>query len=293
MPGKLDKIAFYVKNFISAAVLAAYALTRGADTIYSRDELPLYFLSFFRKNLIFEAHKFSKKRTLFYRRLRKGKIKVVTISGGIGKEFKKIGFDSKNILIAFDAVDLKDFDINVSKAEARKKLNLPLDKKIIVYAGQFFKWKGVDTLSKSAKYLSEFFFVFIGGTERKQAANTLFLGHKPHREIPLYLKAADVLILPNEKEEKTSELYTSPLKLFEYMASQRPIVASDLPSIREVLDDESAVFFEPGEVKKLSESIKKVIQNEKLADSVSTKAFEKVQEYTWGKRAKKILFFIG
>lgn len=299
-PGKLDIIAFQIKSFISAFILAVYALIHKSDIIYSRDELPLYILSFFRKNLVFEAHKFSKKRILFYKRFKNKKVKIIAISNGVRSEFQKIGFDPQLILIAFDGVDLKDFDINASKTEARKRLNLPLDKKIVVYTGHFFKWKGVDTLVEAGKLLEEFVLIFIGGTvkdvknfvKNHKTENILFLGHKPYREIPLYLKAADVLILPNKKEGKISELYTSPLKLFEYMVSKRPIVASDLPSIREVLDEGSCIFFEPGISQKLAESIKKVVQDEKLADSISTRAFEDVKNYTWDKRAQKIADFI-
>ena len=301
-PGRLDIIAFQIKSFISAFILAVYALTHKSDIVFSRDEMPLYLLSFFRGNLVFEAHKFSKKRLSFYKRFKKKKVKIVAISSGIKNEFEKIGFNPESILIAPDAVDLRDFDINISKTEARKKLGLPLDKKIALYSGHFFKWKGVDTLMEAAAYLKEVFFVFIGGTEKRTLDNILFLGHKPYREVPLYLKAADVLILPNpatlssgvgEKEEKISKYYTSPLKLFEYMASGRPIVASDLPSIKEVLDKDSAVFFKPGNSEELARSIKKIIDDENLAKSISEKAFEKVQEYTWEKRVKKILVFVG
>ncbi|OHB19523.1 MAG: hypothetical protein A3F96_00900 [Parcubacteria group bacterium RIFCSPLOWO2_12_FULL_40_10] len=303
LPGKLDRIAFQIKYFISAAVLSFYALIKKADIVYSRDELPLYLLSFFRKNLIFEAHKFSKKRAPFYRRFQKKKIKIVAISAGIKKELEKLGFNPEDIILAPDSVDLEDFNIGVSKIEARKKLDLPLDKKIALYSGHFFKWKGVNTLIEAASFLKEVFFVFIGGTEKdikefkslvknNKLDNVLLLGHKPYREVPLYLKAADILVLPNKKEEKISELYTSPLKLFEYMASRRPIVASDLPSIREVLDDQTAVFFEPDNPEQLAESIKKVIWNNHLAETISAKAFEKVQSHTWHKRAERILNFI-
>ena len=107
------------------------------------------------------------------------------------------------------------------------------------------------------------------------------------------MKAADALVLPNKKEEKISELYTSPLKLFEYMASGRPIIASDLPSLREVLDENSAVFFESGDSSQLAESIKNILNNENLGRSISSRAFEKVKNHTWENRAKKILDFVG
>src|SRR3990167_8159904 len=65
--GQLDKIAVSIKEIISALLLSFYAITQKADVIYSRDEWPLYFLSFFKNNLVFEAHRFSKSRTLFYK----------------------------------------------------------------------------------------------------------------------------------------------------------------------------------------------------------------------------------
>ena len=150
-PGRLDIIAFQIKSFISAFILAVYALIRKADIIYSRDEMPLYLLSFFRKNLVFETHKFSKKRLSFYKRFKKKKIKIIAISNGIKNEFEKIGFEPEKILVASDAVDLEDFDIGASKIEARKRLSLALNKKIVLYSGHFFKWKGAALLLEVAK----------------------------------------------------------------------------------------------------------------------------------------------
>ena len=303
-PGKLDKVAVAVKSLVSASVLALYSVFRKADFIYSRDELPLYFLSFFKKSLIFEIHRFSKKRSFFYRRFRNKNFKVVSISKGLKDELLNFGFKPENILVAPDGVDLEEFNLNLSKSEARIKFGLPLDKKIAVYAGHLFKWKGVDTLLKAALLLKEVLFVFIGGTEKDvenfklliekyRAENVMLLGHRPYSEIPFYLKAADVLVLPNEKEEKISEFYTSPLKLFEYMASGRPIVASNLPSVREILDKDSGLFFESGSSQRLIEAIKRVIEDENLTKSLSAKAFEKIHQYTWDKRARKILSFIN
>ena len=79
----------------------------------------------------------------------------------------------------------------------------------------------------------------------KGSENILVLGHKPHKTMPVFLKAADVLVLPNSAKEEISRSYTSPLKLFEYMASGRPIVASDLPSIREVLNENNSLLVSP------------------------------------------------
>lgn len=83
-----------------------------------------------------------------------------------------------------------------------------------------------------------------------------------------------------------------PLKLFEYMASGRPIIASDLPALREVLNDKNALFFKPSDASDLARVIKMLISSQTLGYHLSQQALADVKEYTWDKRAKKILEFI-
>ena len=73
------------------------------------------------------------------------------------------------------------------------------------------------------------------------------------------------------------------------MASKRPIVSSDLPSLREVLTDKEALFFEAGNSGDLAMAIQKISGNPELSDQLSYNAYEKVKEYTWDKRAEKII----
>ena len=87
-------------------------------------------------------------------------------------------------------------------------------------------------------------------------------GHQDHQKIPVYLKAADILALPNSGKTEMSRCYTSPLKLFEYMASQRPIIASNLPSIREILNEDTAVLVQADSPEKFAIEIIKLINNE-------------------------------
>ena len=303
LSGSLDKFSVAVKSFISALFLAFYGFFSDADFIYSRDEWPIYFLSFFKSNLIFEAHRFSLKRKSFYHRFKKKSVKMVVVSEAIKNDFVKIGFELASILVAHDGVDIDLFDIDITKEEARSKTNLPKDQKIIMYTGHLFEWKGADVLLEAARNFEKkdsVLFVFVGGTEydlkqfRKKAEglnNVLILGHKPHKEIPLFLKAADVLILPNSASDKISS-YTSPLKLFEYMASGRPIVASGLPSIREVLNENNSILVKPDDPEALAEGIRSVLANTELAERIPIQALKDVQNYTWEKRAKKIIEFL-
>ena len=80
--------------------------------------------------------------------------------------------------------------------------------------------------------------------------------------------------------------------MFEYMASKTPIVASDLPSIREILNEENAVLVEPDNVQALSLGILEVLKNKRLSDKISFRAFQDVQKYAWQKRAENILRFM-
>jgi len=308
--GRLDKIAVNIKGVISALLLSFYAVVQKADIIYSRDEWPLYFLSFFNKKIVFEAHNFSDARIFFYRRFLARNLKVVTISESLRGKFLNIGFSADNVLVAHDGVDMNEFDIQISKEEARKKLSLSQDSKIVMYTGHLFEWKGVYSLLETARnfqfLVSNFqerdavLFIFVGGMDydikkfREKARglkNVLILGHKSHKEIPVYLKAADVLTLPNSAKDKVY-LNTSPVKLFEYMASGCPIVASNLPSIAEVLNDQNSILVNPNKPGDLDRGIGRILSEPDLGFQLSKKAMEDVKNYTWERRVKNILSFV-
>jgi glycosyltransferase involved in cell wall biosynthesis len=274
-----------------------------SNLIYTRDKffLPLVL---FKKNLIFEAHAFPNNYFLYSPFLKKLK-GIIVITQKLKDLFVKKGIAENKILVAPDAVDLEKFDIKETQVECRKKLNLPLDKKIVLYTGHLYGWKGATVLLKAARNfqfpISNFQFIFVGGTEKdikdfRQKAqnlnNVMIVGHRPHSEIPYWLKAADVLVLPNSGKEEISKHWTSPIKMFEYMASKRPIVASDLPSIREILNEGNAILVKPDDPEDLARGIKMALENKNLAEKISARAYQEVQNYTWENRAKKILNLI-
>lgn len=303
LPGKLNILALSLKNLVSAIGLGIYALTKNVDIIYSRDELSLFFLSFFKKNLVYETHRFSNARKFIYKRFINKNLKIVAITYKLKEDLVKIGFEPDNILVAPDGVDLGKFDLPISQKEAREKLDLPFDKKIIMYTGHLFEWKGAGTLLEAARNTKDILFVFVGGTDydvekfrgkAKELDNVLILGYKPYSQIPVYLKAADVLVLPNSAKEDISSKYTSPLKLFEYMASSRPIVASNLPSIVEILNKENAMLISSDDSVSIINGIKFIldIDNAEYGERISRKAREDVENYTWEKRTISILHFL-
>jgi len=309
-PGILDRLAFWFKNLISAKKLARYALRENYDFIYSRDEFPLYFL-LSKKKVVFEAHKFIKSYSFFYSRFKKYTFPIVTITQGLKNKFAQAGFPEQNIFVSHDGVGKEKINRQIStplsKEEARQKLNLPLNKKLVVYTGSFHGWKGVFVLAEAAKLLRDEAVVLgVGGGQnagqaklekylyQNQIKNFVITGYLDDPQVDLYLAAADVLVLPNTAKDEVSRLYTSPLKLFSYMASRRPIVASDLPSLREILNEKNAVFVQPDNPLDLTVGLKKVLSdsNHTHPHPLFEQAFQDVQKYTWEKRARTIFDLI-
>jgi glycosyltransferase involved in cell wall biosynthesis/ubiquinone/menaquinone biosynthesis C-methylase UbiE len=299
----LDSIAFYLQTvFFSWKLL--FLETDKNTFVYSRDLLPLFVFKLKGNLFAYNAHNWSKKRKWFLKIFLGKNTKIVCNSEGTKKQIEKDGF--LNTIAVPNGVDLEDFSGFFDKSETRKKLNLPNDKKIAMYVGHFFGWKGVDTAIESAKLLSDqkdILFVFVGGDENEKKTyiekvtqenikSVLFLGHVLKKEIPSYLRSADVLLLPNVATTKESIHFTSPIKMFEYMASGVPIVASDLPSIKETLNEKNACFAEQGNAKSLASGIKKILTNASFAKNISEQAKKDAEGCTWEGRAKTVLDFL-
>jgi glycosyltransferase involved in cell wall biosynthesis len=120
------------------------------------------------------------------------------------------------------------------------------------------------------------------------AGRVTFTGWVPPASIPALLAGADVLVLPNPASA-ISTRFTSPLKLFEYMAARRPIVASDLPAIREVLrHDRTALLVKPGDPDALAAGVQRLLDDPALGEALADSAFADVAEYAWNRRAARL-----
>jgi len=113
-------------------------------------------------------------------------------------------------------------------------------------------------------------------------------GLVPPRDVTRYLAQADVLVLPNTPSA-ISERYTSPLKLFEYLTLGKPTVASDLPSIREILThDANALLVPPGDAPALAAALTRVTRDAALAGRLGAAALALSADYTWDRRAERL-----
>ncbi len=177
----------------------------------------------------------------------------------------------------------------------------------VVYAGNLFQWKGVFVLAEASRELPGNYQVeFIGGSpeaerpfrtylaERHLAGRVSLRGYIRPSDLPNALSTADVLVLPNSAAKVVSNTYTSPLKLFEYMAAGRPIVASDVPAIRHILcDGHNAILVTPDDPRALAEGIRRACEDRELGSVLANQARLDVQRYTWDKRAARIAQFMS
>jgi len=177
----------------------------------------------------------------------------------------------------------------------------------VYYIGQLYPWKGVHVLVQAMGLVKDAEFVIVGGLppepdldRLKHLASSLsleervrFRGFVPPPELSAERANADLFVIPL-LDSTTARLFTSPLKLFEAMASGRPVIASDLPSIREVLThEENALLVPPGDARALAAAIERLLLDRDLSRRLASRAFEDVKAYSWDRRAEAISTFLG
>ena len=233
---------------------AAYVARTEPGAVYSRDWPVLLAVAsaapWRRRPLFWEAHDLPQGNAarLALRRLLPHLLGVVAISAGLGTELRALGVPEAALLVAPDAFDPRRFaGLPVAPGGARapraprarvgwwptpgtstpgrgptpwpaRRGSCPLTCRCASWGAPRRTWR-----RSGASW------------RRTELQRVRLVGYVPPGEVPLWLAAADVLALPNSAGEAISARYTSPLKLFEYMAAGRGIVASDLPSLREVL----------------------------------------------------------
>lgn len=294
LTGKIPFLGFFVQSMTFAAqVLTAVHRERYRGIIYGRDQFSLFVLSVFTQNrLVYEMHSMPK-RILFWHRIFFAKLhRFVVISGGLAAALTRAGIAQNKIVVAHDGYD-PDESPRISGHEARVQFKLPADRRVVLYCGSLMKWKGVYTLVDAAKLLSSTFLtVLVGGPPHEYGSLTAYAGthdapglrilkQVSHREAQRLMVAADVLVIPNSGAEPISRLYTSPLKFFEYLASGKPIVASDLPSLREIGGHYDGVFYcAADDPHALAKTISEVPEHRSYKRDLS--------QFSWRSRAQRI-----
>jgi glycosyltransferase involved in cell wall biosynthesis len=306
----LHSLSFYLVSLNYFIKLVFSKLEKDA-TVYSRSPEIIWLFSLRGFKTVFEAHNWPGRKSSLHAFFLRNASKIVVLTKRIRELFLANNFSEEKILISPDGVDLEVFDISLAQNEARELLGLPSDKKILGYTGSYTTMgedKGIKdiigALLETLKKRKDVLFLAVGGSEKDiefyaNIANKYkvfefikFIPKVSISELAKYQKACDIMLMPFPDIPHYRH-YMSPLKMFEYMASKRPIIASDLPSVRDVLNEKNCVFCNPDDSQDLAEKILYLLDYPEIADTVSKLAFEDVQKYTWQKRADGILKFIG
>ena len=307
-------------GYVGSAIAAAVARRKRTDVVMTRDlgvaSLVLRLPKTLRPRLVYESHGFapvfattlpemvsganvapeSKLRRLHARerhtwRAAEG---YVTITKGIADEMKQRFGDRDAVEIVPDGVRLNGAR-RFTPAGSRSRA-------VVTYAGHLYPWKGVDTLLRAVALVADVRGVIVGGHPAEADLGRLqslaqslgiadrvrFTGLVSRAEVVRHLEEADVLVMPHTST-RVSERYASPLKLFEYMAAGKPIVASDLPAVREVLHHgENAWLVKSSDAGSLADGIRHVMTNRDVADRIARCAFNEAASYTWDERAERL-----
>ena len=313
---KIKKLPYFknatLRN-ITHGVLASISTKsrrKDYDLVVTRNIVYAYLASvYFRIPTVYDAHHpLVKGAGYLFKSFKDSKylVRFSTNSGGLADIYIKEGLPREKLVIAHNGVDLENYSELPGTKEARAQLGLPPDKKIVCYSGNIYEGRGIELLVESALKLKDVLFLIVGGLESdvarlraladgKKARNVKLTGFVPHASVPLYLASADVLVMPYTpgvtiKGGARAKDFTSPIKLFEYMAAAKPIVASSIPSVTEVLEDGvNALLVEPGNPESLISAIQKALDDTVLAQAISQGALRDVRMYTWEERAGKLL----
>jgi len=180
---------------------------------------------------------------------------------------------------------------------------LPDGEPEVLYAGQLYPWKGVDVLLQAFAQVPRGRLVILGGIEGEAdtarvralvaslglGARVEMRGLVPQARVAEALRRATVVAVPFLRTAMT-ERHTSPLKAFEAMAAGRAIVASDLPSTREVLHHgQTAWLVPPGDAAALAAGLRQLLEDRGLATSLARAAHAAAPAYGWPARARVLV----
>ncbi len=256
---------------------------------------------------------------------------VVTISDALRDELINKGVERNRIVCYPNCIDPDVFDPKkyplVARDTLKSKWNIPRDKTIATFVGTFGEWHGVDVLAHSVRtmidlhgeepWVEQLHFLFVGDGAKmplvqdilkdpQYRSKVTFTGLVPQGEAPNYLAASDILLSPHVPNADGSRFFGSPTKLFEYMAMEKPIIASDLEQIGQVLEpslkiwecgrtveipfNPIALLVRPGNIEDILIALKKAVSEPNLGIALGQNARKRVLErYCWAHHVQAIV----
>jgi len=214
--------------------------------------------------------------------------------------YLELGVEPAAIRTFHNGYDPRRFEPRMSRREAREMLGLELDKKTIVYAGRINEKKGLELMLEIAGRLPDVRFVLVGsqgdGPIERAAAlhpNVLVRGWQPFEKVAPYLFAADVLMIPPSTKPLEVGCTVLPLKVFNYLAAGRPVVAADAPDVRELLfQDDNALLLKPDDAENAAHEIEALLSDDARMNRLAEGAQRSSLRLSWARRAEGIDAFL-
>ena len=276
------------------------------NLVYGRFLHGCYVATLLKNNVIFESHSPDYIRKNFriniFENLIKSKYfkKLVVISQALKNMYlDKEYLNNEKIKVAHDGAD------EVLDLETKIKLLGDSGKLKVGYVGHLYKGKGLEIISSLSKKVdNDVEFHIIGGFKKDierwknkiNSKNVFFYGHVAHKEVSNYINALDICLLPNQKvvmaygskhDGMNISDFTSPLKVFEYMSHKKAIIASDLPVLREVLNNKNSLLVDCENINEWIDAIEK-LKAPMEREGIAKQALRDFNQYTWKNRARNI-----
>jgi len=297
--------AYALQRFTFVRSLRAWARQRNADIWYTRDPAMIDGLrGVVRGPWILEVHDAPDHVPARWERVKSSIRGFVAISVGLKQDLvERLGVPEQKIAVASDGYDPAEFTALPPQADVRRELGIPDHAFVALYAGGFYRWKGIDLVVRAWREAPEqAHLLLVGGPDvDRERLQTLvdpgvhdrvrILSMRPRREAVRLFAAADIGLLTSSPAHAIGRAFTSPLKQFEYMAAGLPILASDVPSSHEVLHPAFASFYGYDE-RAFLDKLRSVMEDAAWRASASARAREVVSGYSWEARARRIAEFI-
>ena len=236
-----------------------------------------------------------------------GNKRCLPITGALADYLERVyryRFSPGEVVISPNGVDLERYRGLPEPREARRQLGLP-EKLTAGYTGHLYAGRGMGLLLELARSFPLVQFVWVGGRPEDVAewkrrlsgediSNVSLLGFIENSQLPLYQAAADILLMPYERVITgsgggNSAEYCSPMKMFEYMACGRAILSSDLPVIREVLNESNSILCPPEDAPAWVKAFSELASDPQKIAALGTVARKEAEQFTWKGRAQRAL----
>lgn len=213
---------------------------------------------------------------------------VICVSSKNKEESVSLGLTTPDkCLVSPNSVN-SDLFKKLDKSECRRKLGISEDKFVVSFVGAFINRKGTNRVSEAISSIKgeSVYSIFIGkGDQEPMCDNILFKGRLLHEQIPVYLNASDVFVLPTLAEGCCNAIV-------EAMSCGLPIISSNLPFNWDVLDESNSIMIDPKDVDSIAKAIQKLRDDKQLRDRMATSSLKKAESLTIDQRAKAIIDFM-